>query len=118
MARLRRRRGARMRRLHPVFFESTGDQGSATLAEVSYSGARLQVEQVGPVLGEPVRSYVWPTNHAEPFELARHVVGLRDDGFALECEEPGQEICQWIDALQTAEAAPPPPAGERSGAGS
>ena len=48
MARLRRRRGARMRRLHPVFFESTGDQGSATLAEVSYSGARLQVEQVGP----------------------------------------------------------------------
>jgi hypothetical protein len=117
MARSQRRRGARIRPLHPVFFESTGHQGSATLAEVSYSGARLQVEQLGPLLGEPVRIYVWPTNHAEPFELVGHVVGLRDDGFAVEYEKPGQAICQWIDALQTAEAAPPPPAGERSGAG-
>ncbi len=61
------------------------------------------------MLGKPVRIYVWPTNHAEPFELAGHVVGLRDDGFAVEY---GQAIRQWIDALQTAEAA-----GERSGAG-
>ncbi len=118
MAGSRRRRGARMRLLHPAFFESSGHQGSATLTEVSYSGARLQVEQAGPLLGEPVRIYVWPTNHAEPFELAGHVVGLRDDGFAVEYAEPGQAICQRIDALRNAEATPAPSAAEPSGAGS
>ena len=118
MAHSERRRGARIRQLHPAFFESPDHQGSATLAEVSYSGARLQVEQVGLVVREPVRIYVWPTNHAEPFELAGHVVGLLDDGFAVEYEEPGQAICQCIDALQTPGAPPPPSAAKRSGAGS
>ncbi len=113
----RRRRGARTRLAHRAFFESGKHQGSATLVDVSYSGARLQLEQEGPPVGESVRLYVWPPNQPEPFELIGHVVGLRDDGFTVEFEEPGQAICQWIDALQTAEAAPPPPAGERSGAG-
>ena len=103
----RRRRGARTRLEHRAFFESSEHQGSATLTEVSYSGARLQVDRTGPALGESVRIYVWPANHPEPFELAGHVVGLRDDGFTVEYQEPGQAICQWIDSLQAAGATPP-----------
>lgn len=115
MARPKRRRGARMHPRHPVFFESSKHRGSATISEVSYSGARLKVEQAGPVVGEPIRLYVWPANHAEPFELAARVGGVRESGFAVEYEEPGQAICQWIDALQTAESAPPRKPAERSG---
>ncbi len=103
----RRRRGARARLTHRAFFESGKHQGSATLVVISYSGARLQVEQEAPPVGEAVRLYVWPPNQPEPFELVGHVVGLRDDGFTVEFEEPGQAVCQWIDALQISEAPPP-----------
>ena len=118
MARSRRRRGARLRPQHPVFFESPQHRGTATLCEVSYSGARLEVEGPGPRVGEPIRIYVWPSNHAEPFELAGRVVGLREDGFAVEYDEPGQAICQWIDALTTAESAAPARAAGPAGAAS
>ena len=115
MDRPKRRRGARMHPCHPVFFESSKHRGSATLSEVSYSGAWLEVEQAGAVVGEPIRIYVWPTNHAEPFELAAQIVGVREDGFAVEYEEPGQAICQWIDALETAESSLPRKPAKRSG---
>ncbi len=116
MARPRRRRGVRMYPCQPVLFESSEHRGSATLSEVSYSGARLEVEQAGAAVGgELIRINVWPTNHAEPFELTAHVVGVREGGFAVEYEEPGQAICQWVDALQTAESAPPRKPAERSG---
>ena len=107
MTDLRRRRGARTRLAHRAFFESSKHQGAATLTDVSYSGARLQVEQEGLAVGESVRIYVWPANHPEPFELAGQVVVLRDDGFTVEFEEPGQAICQRIDALQSSETTPP-----------
>jgi len=97
-----------MRPCQPVFFESAEHSGSATLSEVSYSGARLEVESPGPPVGASIRVYVWPPNHAEPFELAGHVVGTREDGFAIEYEEPGQAICQWIDTLRSAEGAESP----------
>jgi hypothetical protein len=42
------------------------------------------------------------------------VVGQRKDGFALEFAEAGQELCQWIDALQAALATPAMPAERRA----
>jgi len=94
-----------MQPMHPVFFESDKTKGAAILTEVSYSGARLQLQTELPARGDSVRIYVWPPNHAEPFELMGHVVSLYDDAFGIEYEEPGQEICQWIDALEAADAA-------------
>jgi hypothetical protein len=105
-----------MRTHHPAFFESSHHKGPATLCEVSYSGARLEVAGELPAIGEPVQVYVWPANQAEPVELAGRVVGQRKDGFALEFAETGQELCQWIDALQAALAAGAPPA-ERGATG-
>lgn len=100
----------------PVFFESAGQRGSGLLAEVSYSGARLELAGAHPANGETVLLYVWPPSQAEPFELVGRVVGSRDDGFAVEYEEVGQEICQWIDALESAEPAVPETSGtERTG---
>jgi hypothetical protein len=104
-----------MRAEHPAFFESSGHRGAATLSEVSYSGAGLQAKNSGLAIGEPVRILVWPANQAEPFEIAARVVGLSEGGFAVEYEEPGQAICQWIDALHIAEAKPPPTAEAHCG---
>jgi hypothetical protein len=94
-----------MRTCHPAFFESAHHKGAATLCEVSYSGARLELTGERPSVGESVHVYVWPANQTEPVELAGRVVGQRQDGFALEFEQAGQELCQWIDALQAALAA-------------
>ena len=76
------------------------------------------MERAGPGVGDPILLCVRPSNHPEPFELAGHVVGLREDGFAVEYEEPGQAIGQWIDALQTAEPTASPPAAEPRGSAS
>jgi len=94
-----------MRTRHPAFFESAHHKGAAILCEVSYSGARVETQGARPSVGESVCVYVWPANQAEPVELSGRVVGQRQDGFAVEFEEAGQELCQWIDALQAALAA-------------
>jgi hypothetical protein len=98
-----------MRTRHPAFFESAHHKGPAILCEVSYSGARLEVAGARPSVGEPATVYVWPAGQAEPVELAGRVVGQRGNGFALEFAEAGQELCQWIDALQAALAGAPAP---------
>jgi hypothetical protein len=102
-----------MRTQHPAFFEAAHHRGAAILCEVSYSGARLAVTGARPAVGEQVSVYVWPANQEEPVPLAGRVVGHRKDGFALEFEEVGQELCQWIDALQAALASTAPAAGRR-----
>ena len=114
MAVPRRRRGSRVRSEHPAFFESSGQCGTATMTEFSYSGARLHSESPAPLVGELLRILVWPQRHAEPFEIAGRVVGMREQGFAVEYVNPGQALCQWIDALRL-EAECPAPA-ERPGA--
>ena len=104
----RKRRGVRKRTRFPAFFEAGDHQGPATLCEVSYSGARFETQHAVPEHRSTVRAYVWPPSQAEPFELVGVVIGKRPDGFAIEFEQPGQQICQWIDALQAEAAASPP----------
>lgn len=84
---------------YPVFFETPDQKGDGTLREVSYSGARVEVGDLRLTRGERVRLYVWPRRQSEPFELAGSVASVHGDGFAVEFEGVGQEICQWIDAL-------------------
>ncbi len=103
--RSRKRRGARKPTRYPAFFEAARHRGPATLCEISYSGARLEAEKGTVEVGEPVRVYLWPANRPEPFELAGHVVGLRPEGFAIEFDDAGQEVCHWIDWLHAALAA-------------
>jgi hypothetical protein len=99
---------------YPAVFESAQHKGPATLCELSYSGARLEVAAARPAVGEPVHLYVWPANQAEPIELAGRVVGERKDGFAVEFAQTGQELCQWIDALQAALGSTATPAPRRA----
>lgn len=92
---------------YPIFFETPDQKGAGTLREVSYSGARVEVGDLRLTRGERVRLYVWPQRQSEPFELAGTVASLHGDGFAVEFERAGQEICQWIDALQASTSQEP-----------
>jgi len=93
-----RRHGQRIKTRFKSLYSAIDQEGSAVLAEISYSGARLEGAEFQPSLGARVCVYLWLPRHAEPFELAGKVVRQMDDGFAIEYEKPGQDICHMVDA--------------------
>jgi hypothetical protein len=93
-----KRRGTRIKTRFKSLYSAVDQEGSAVLAEISYSGARLEGSEFQPSLGERVCVYVWLPRHAEPFELVGKVVRQMDDGFAIEYEKPGQDVCHMVDA--------------------
>jgi hypothetical protein len=93
-----KRRGTRIKTRFRSLYSTDDQEGSAVLAEISYSGARLEDVEFGPSLGARVCVYVWLPRQAEPFELVGKVVRQTEDGFAIEYEKPGQDICHMVDA--------------------
>lgn len=93
-----KRRGTRIKTRFKSLYSAGDQEGSAVLAEISYSGARLEDVEFGPSLGARVCVYVWLPRQAEPFELVGKVVRQTEDGFAIEYEKPGQDICHMVDA--------------------
>jgi hypothetical protein len=93
-----KRRGTRIKTRFKSLYSTDDQEGSAVLAEISYSGARLESVEFQPSLGARMCVYVWLPRHAEPFELVGKVVRQMDDGFAIEYEKPGQDICHMVDA--------------------
>lgn len=92
------RRGKRIKTRFKSLYASGRQEGSAVLAEISYSGALLQETAFQPEPGSRVSVYVWLPNQKEPFELIGQVVRHFGSGFAVEYEEPGQDICHMVDA--------------------
>lgn len=97
MSRSHKRRGQRMKTRLKALYSSEGQSGDAMLTEISYSGARLECAGIRPPRGRSVCVYVWLESQDEPFELEGHVAGLRHDGFAIEYEKPGQDVCLMVD---------------------
>jgi hypothetical protein len=95
---LGRRRGTRIKTAFKSIYSAAREEGSATLAEISYSGARLQNTGLRPAPDTRVSVYVWLPNQSEPFELVGRVVRHTEDGFAIEYEDPGQNTCHLVDA--------------------
>jgi hypothetical protein len=93
-----KRRGRRIKTRFESFYETDRQEGSAVLSEISYSGALLQETSFQPELGSRVSVYVWLPNQKEPFELLGQVVRFFGSGFAVEYDEPGQDICNMVDA--------------------
>lgn len=102
MARSRKRRGQRIKTRLKALFCTEDQSGDAMLAEISYSGARLEGTSLQPPRGRSVCLYVWLENQEEPFELIGRVAGHRHDGFAIEYEKPGQDVCQMVDLAAAA----------------
>jgi hypothetical protein len=93
-----KRRGTRIKTRFKSLYSAGDQEGSAVLAEISYSGARLEDVEFAPSLGARVCVYVWLPRQAEPFELVGKVVRQTENGFAIEYEKPGQDICHMVDA--------------------
>jgi hypothetical protein len=93
-----KRRGTRVKTRFKSLYSTDDREGSAILAEISYSGARLEGVEFQTPVGARVCVYVWLPRQAEPFELVGKVVRQTDDGFAIEYEKPGQDICHMVDA--------------------
>jgi hypothetical protein len=93
-----KRRGTRIKTRFKSLYSTDDQEGSAILGEISYSGARLEGVEFQPSVGARVCVYVWLPRQAEPFELVGKVVREAEDGFAIEYEKPGQDICHMVDA--------------------
>ena len=70
------------------------------LADLSYSGARLDHVTHCPQIGTQVRFYVF-VQPVRPFELIGRVVRHTDSGFAIEYEMADEEIRKLVDDVSS-----------------
>ncbi len=73
-------------------------QGVAMLADISYTGARLHRTDLTPRLGAFIRIQIFlPSRSGVYFEVEGQVVRHSKNGFAIEYDWPGPEICRLVD---------------------
>jgi len=91
------------KRVHPRFrarFDalcSAGrEEGAGVLADISYSGARLEDTTLRPKLGTEVRLYVF-VQPVSPFELVGEVVRSDASGFAIAYKVESPEVQRLVD---------------------
>ncbi len=77
-------------------FETLSDSGTATLQNISYSGAQLGEASKLPEIGSDITLYVFlqPIN---PIELVGTVVRHTEDGFAIEYKDVNPEVRRLVD---------------------
>ena len=66
------------------------------LADLSYSGARLEDSNLEPALGTKIRLYVF-VQPVSPFELVGEVVRTSATGFAIAYQVESPEVRQLVD---------------------
>lgn len=87
-----KRRDHRVRVTFDALYSTGRREGSGTLVDFSYSGARLDNVSMLPDIGTTVRVYVF-VQPVAPFEVVCQVVRHEgDDGFAIEFKDLDQEL--------------------------
>ena len=71
-------------------------EGAGTLADISYTGARLEETSILPELGQKICLYVF-VQPVSPFELEGEVVRVDDDGFAIRYAVESDEVRRLVD---------------------
>jgi PilZ domain len=99
-----RRRSPRVRSRFDALIAAGAQEGAGTLAEISYSGARLDDSSLQPPVGTPVRLYVF-IQPVSPFEIEGVVTRHTETGFAVTYELFDVEIRRLVDDV-TALVAP------------
>jgi len=91
------------KRSHPRFrtrFEalcaSARHEGAGVLADISYTGARLEGSSLRPELGTKIHLYVF-IQPVRPFELAGEVVRSDASGFAIAYTVEDPEVQRLVD---------------------
>lgn len=91
-----KRRSLRLKTRFDTLIAADGDEGAGVLAELSYSGARLDDVSKKPPVGTKVTLYIF-IQPVAPFELQGHVARHTESGFALMYELFDPEIRQLVD---------------------
>jgi hypothetical protein len=111
------RSSPRIRTWFETHFSSQRQEGEGVLADVSYTGARVEDTGIRPSIGALAILYVCLPEDPKPFQLegrvVRHTLEGRvarhtDAGFAIEYEKPDQDTRRGVDRI--AEMVGPPQA--------
>lgn len=71
-------------------------EGAGLLADISYSGARIEDSSLIPEVGTPVRIYVF-VMPVSPFQLQGEVVRTTEKGFAIAYSVEDPEVRRLVD---------------------
>ncbi len=99
------RRSPRFRTRFDALISAESAQGAGVLAEIAYSGARLETASIVPPLGSRVTLYIF-VEPVAPFTLDGYVVRTTDDGFAITYELFDSEIRDMVDDVSSLVADP------------
>jgi hypothetical protein len=102
------RRSPRFRTRFDALISAGRREGAGHLAEISYTGARLDDADTKPPVGSRVTLYVF-VRPVSPFELTGHVVRHTETGFAVgyDCFDPDvrrlvDDVAALVPAQRTA----------------
>lgn len=99
------RRSPRLRTRFDALISAASDEGAGILAEISYSGARLEETSIQPPVGTRVALYVF-VQPVSPFTLQGQVARLTESGFAVTYELFDPEIRRLVDDVGAIVAEP------------
>jgi len=99
------RRSPRFRTRFDALISAESEEGAGVLAEISYSGARLEDSSINPPMGSRVTLYIF-VQPVAPFTLTGQVVRSTKDGFAITYELFDPEIRRLVDDVSAMVAHP------------
>ena len=102
---MERRKDIRFRTRFDALFSSGPAEGAGVLADLSYSGARMEETSLRPDPGTSVRLYVF-IQPVAPFELVGHVTRHTESGFVILYEVSDPEVRRLVDDVSAIVVAP------------
>ena len=93
---MNKRKEPRFKTRFDALYSDREREGAGVLADISYSGARIENASLRPEVGTLVRFYVF-VQPVLPFELVGHVVRIAEDGFAIEYDVSDPEVRRLVD---------------------
>ena len=93
------RRSPRIRTWFETHFSSQRQEGEGVLADVSYTGARVEDTGIRPSVGALAILYVCLPDDPKPFQLEGKVTRHTDAGFAIEYDKPDRDTRCGVDRI-------------------
>ncbi len=90
------RKDPRFKTRFDTMYGAGAGEGTGVLADLSYSGARLEGVSLWPAVGVEVRLYVF-IQPVAPFELVGRVIRKTETGFAISMDLVDPEIRRLVD---------------------
>jgi hypothetical protein len=100
-----RHRDPRIPTRFELLYAAGRQEGAGILADISYTGARVEQTQLKPEIGSRLRLYVF-LQPVSPLELVGDVVRHTETGFAIRYKVSDPEVRRLVDDAAAIVAAP------------